>query len=352
MRSRVLAVLVAVVLLLPAACGRQATTTTTAPEPTASLSAAPSPTPSSTPEPAAPTQADLADAALTLPPWCADFVGADPASPVRMSGGSATVGGEAPYATTVTLTSVTPVTWDGEPAAAAVLDCFGGGAHSYDALALYDPDLALVGSWAPMERRLYDTAHSRIQGVDSTRDGLDVTVDDVRVVGDTSEMAATGSATATVHLAPGAEAALTAVHLGGRDLAVPSTRRLQDVYDALAAGTDPPQVSANALHSLRRQMGDMGEWISLRDLVVLDGGRVLACSLASDNLTLWAQGDAHLEVPDTAQPVDFRCPVSLAGAPGSLVHDPADGTVLVWLVVRPGPTPDDFQVTDLAIGFS
>ena len=210
--------------------------------------------PTEGPEPTvtpAPTVDQLHEAALMLPPGCADLIWGDGAwggldyttTPAQFTDGVLTPG--APTSKVTLGDEVHILSTPIEELAAIHIDCYNGGSGTPHAIGVYDADLQLVGYADPMDIENYPgpwhDSRMHITSISTEGDTLTYEEEEIAVFGDGPDGASKSSGSATMTWQFDGEKMVhqdAVLHAGGKDIRPPAIEDVQHVVDLLAAG-DP-----------------------------------------------------------------------------------------------------------------
>lgn len=243
---------------------------------------------SALPAPKLPSEDDIRNAKLEVPPACADLTMAE-GSKQDFSDGKAAEGeyGESIAVHDVTTSLATP-----KPLVAIDFVCYPGGNWVTDSVGVYDQKLNLVTSIEPWGadsdfQQLADFNRSIVSAIDMTGPYMTATVSNIAVFGDEDFNAAERTAEAELRFAwakRGYEAQDVVFTADGATVRVPEVEEVQKFVDA-AAKSDDNTASAMATDEVMRDLdtviGDgMGNnSTSYRDLALQDGTEVDTCEL-------------------------------------------------------------------------
>lgn len=259
--------------------------------------------PTEDPEPKitpAPTVEQLHEAALMLPPGCADLIWGDGAwggldyttTPAQFTDGVLTPG--APTSKVTLGDEVHILSTPTEELAAIHIDCYIGGSGTPHAIGVYDADLQLVGYADPMDIENYPgpwhDSRMHITSISTEGDTLTYEEEEIAVFGDGPDGASKSSGSATMTWQFDGEKMVhqdAVLHAGGKDIRPPAIEDVQHVVDLLAAGdpsagehfvegtVNPTMVDGRTDYST---IGE-GSFTWGRDDIVPQGTTVAACEV-------------------------------------------------------------------------
>ena len=252
------------------------------------------------PPPPAPSLDELRNAALLIPPGCADYMyfdgeygGADHGTtPVQFTDGEAP--GNAPSSSYLLGDETAVLEADGRALTIVAVHCFGGGSYTYPALAAYDGDLELAGWMDTLDENYPQPGTSPkpyLEDLAVTGSTLTYTHGGIELFGDQACSACEKSGTATMSwqwTGDGFISTDVVVHTPTGDVRQPSVEDAQAVADLLIAGDDaaadyfiegtvnPPLVDGQTDFST---LGEDGTLDFGRADVVPPGTRVDSCEV-------------------------------------------------------------------------
>ena len=327
-------------------------------------------------QPPAPTMEDLSSATLDLPVDCAGLVFGEGTSSATFADGVAT-SASSDYAY-VTLDSVESGTFDGTPVALARLSCFPGASISFEALAVYDSSLTLLGSfeqWGSSTSAVLRASVDTPVFSSVTVSGSQVTleVSDITLWGDTPIQAAPGSGSATETLTwngAGFDVSSIVYHTPQGDVVSPDQATVQAFYDAVSTSDDATASRYTSAENLTMldEVCPLScpsvETSSLRHVQFPAGGTVGTCVLMGADTPsggwplLYLQGDGvNGSIPlfsvIHSQPGDFVCGIDTTTAtPSAAVNaNSAPTGYSVWFTIRATMDPEAFEVIDIGRSF-
>ena len=243
---------------------------------------------SALPAPKLPTEDEIRNAKLEVPPACADLTMAEGAKQEFTDGKAA----EGEYGESIAINDVTTSLAAPKPMVAIDFVCYPGGNWVTDSVGVYDQKLDLVTSIEPWGadsdvQQLADFNRSIISAVDMTGPYMTATVNNIAVFGDEDFNAAERTAEAELRFAwskGGYEPQDVLFNADGADVRVPEVEEVQKFVDAAAKGDDDT-AGAMATDAVMRDLdtviGDASANppMTYRDLALQDGTEVDTCEL-------------------------------------------------------------------------
>ncbi|TGD08547.1 hypothetical protein [Brevibacterium sp. S111] len=243
---------------------------------------------SALPAPKLPSEDDIRNAKLEVPPACADLTMAEGAKQDFSDGKAA----EGEYGESIAINDVTTSLAAPKPMVAIDFVCYPGGNWVTDSVGIYDQKLDLVTSIEPWSadsdvQKLADFNRSIVSAVDMTGPYMTATVNNIAVFGNEDYNAAERTAEAELRFAwtkGGYEPQDVLFTADGATVRVPEVEEVQKFVDAAAKGDDAT-AGAMATDAVMRDLdtiiGDASANppMTYRELALQDGTEVDTCEL-------------------------------------------------------------------------
>src|SRR5699024_189631 len=243
---------------------------------------------SALPAPKLPSEDDIRNAKLEVPPACADLASAKGTKQAFAGGKTA----EGDYGESIAINDVTTSLATPKPMVAIDFVCYPGGNWVTDSVGVYDQKLNLVTSIEPWSedsdfQQLADFNRSIVSAVDMTGPYMTATVSNIAVYGDEDFNAAERTADAQLRFEwakGGYEPQDVVFTADGATIRVPEVEEVQKFVDAAAKGDDDTaggMATDEVMRDLDTVIGDgMGnKSVTYRDLALQDGTDVDTCEL-------------------------------------------------------------------------
>ncbi|MDN6666619.1 MAG: PQQ-like beta-propeller repeat protein [Brevibacterium sp.] len=243
---------------------------------------------SALPAPKLPSEDDIRNAKLEVPPACADLTMAEGAKQAFADGKTA----EGDYGSSIAINDVTTSVATPKPMVAIDFVCYPGGNWVTDSVGVYDQKLNLVTSIEPWSedsdfQQLADFNRSIVSAIDLTGPYMTATVSNIAVYGDEEYNAAerTGEAELRFAWSKGGydpqDALFTA---DGETVRVPEVEAVQKFVDAAAKGDDGTagaMATDEVMRDLDIVIGDASANppLTYRNVALQDGTEVDTCEL-------------------------------------------------------------------------
>ena len=243
---------------------------------------------SALPAPKLPTEDEIRNAKLEVPPACADLTMAEGAKQEFTDGKAA----EGEYGESIAINDVTTSLAAPKPMVAIDFVCYPGGNWVTDSVGVYDQKLDLVTSIEPWGadsdvQQLADFNRSIISAVDMTGPYMTATVNNIAVFGDEDFNAAERTAEAELGFAwakGGYEPQDVLFNADGATVRVPEVEEVQKFVDAAAKGDDDTagaMATDEVMRDLDTVIGDASANppLTYRNVALQDGTEVDTCEL-------------------------------------------------------------------------
>lgn len=243
---------------------------------------------SALPAPKLPSEDDIRNAKLEVPPACADLTVAEGAKQDFTDGKAA----EGEYGSSVAINDVTTSLAAPKPMVAIDFVCYPGGNWVTDSVGVYDQKLDLVTSIEPWGadsdfQPLADFNRSIVSAVDMTGLYMTATVSNIAVFGDEDFNAAERTAEAELRFAwskGGYEPQDVLFNADGATVRVPEVEEVQKFVDAAAKGDDDTagaMATDEVMRDLDTVIGDASANppLTYRNVALQDGTEVDTCEL-------------------------------------------------------------------------
>ncbi|SDS98836.1 hypothetical protein SAMN04489751_3435 [Brevibacterium sandarakinum] len=243
---------------------------------------------SALPAPKLPSEDDIRNAKLEVPPACADLTMAEGAKQAFADGKTA----EGDYGSSIAINDVTTSVATPKPMVAIDFVCYPGGNWVTDSVGVYDQKLNLVTSIEPWSedsdfQQLADFNRSIVSAVDLTGPYMTATVSNIAVYGDEDYNAAERTGEVELRFAwakGGYEPQDVLFTVGGETVRVPEVEEVQKFVDAAAKGDDGTagaMATDEVMRDLDTVIGDASANppLTYRNLALQDGTEVDTCEL-------------------------------------------------------------------------
>ncbi|MGC2942423.1 MULTISPECIES: hypothetical protein [unclassified Brevibacterium] len=243
---------------------------------------------SALPSPKLPSEDDIRNANLEVPPACADLTMAEGAKQDFTDGKAA----EGEYGSSIAINDVTTSLAAPKPMVAIDFVCYTGGNWVTDSVGVYDQNLDLVTSIEPWSedsdfQQLADFNRSIVSSIDMTGPYMTARVSNIAVFGDEDFNAAERTADAELRFVwakGGYEAQDVLFTADGATVRVPKVDEVQKFVDAAAKGDDDAagEMATDAvMRDLDTVIGDASANppMTYRELALQDGTEVDTCEL-------------------------------------------------------------------------
>ena len=243
---------------------------------------------SALPAPKLPSEDDIRNAKLEVPPACADLTMAEGAKQAFADGKTA----EGDYGSSIAINDVTTSVATPKPMVAIDFVCYPGGNWVTDSVGVYDQKLNLVTSIEPWSedsdfQQLADFNRSIVSAVDLTGPYMTATVSNIAVYGDEDYNAAERTGEVELRFAwakGGYEPQDVLFTVGGETVRVPEVEEVQKFVDAAAKGDDDTagaMATDEVMRDLDTVIGDASANppLTYRNLALQDGTEVDTCEL-------------------------------------------------------------------------
>lgn len=240
------------------------------------------------PAPKLPSNSDIQNATLEVPPACADF--AVRKGPKQTFADGKTAEGE--FRESIAMHGITPSIGAPKPLMAIEFVCYSGGNWVTDSVGVYNQKLELVTSVEPWSedsdfRHLADFNRSIFSTIDLTGPYMTATLGNIAVYGDEDFNAAelTGAAELSFAWSKGGyEPQEAQFMVDGKTVRVPEADEVQKFVDAASKGDDDiagSMATDEVMRMLDEVVGDESadEPLTFRNLVLQDGTQVDTCEL-------------------------------------------------------------------------
>lgn len=243
---------------------------------------------SALPAPKLPSEDDIRNAKLEVPPACADLTLAEGAKQDFADGKAA----EGEYGESIAIHDVTTSLDTPTPMVAIDFVCYPGGNWVTDSVGVYDQKLDLVTSIEPWSadsgfQQLADFNRSIVSAIDLTGPYMTATVSNIAIYGDEDFNAAERTGEAELRFAwskGGYDPQDVLFTADGQSVRVPEVDEVQKFVDAASKGDDDTagaMATDEVMRDLDTVIGDgMGnKSMTYRDLALQDGTQVDTCEL-------------------------------------------------------------------------
>ena len=243
---------------------------------------------SALPAPKLPSEDDIRNAKLEVPPACADLTMAEGAKQEFTDGKAA----EGEYGSSIAINDVTTSLAAPKPMVAIDFVCYPGGNWVTDSVGVYDQKLDLVTSIEPWGadsdfQQLADFNRSIVSAVDMTGPYMTATLSNIAVYGDEDYNAAERTAEAELRLAwskGGYEPQDVLFNADGATVRVPEVEEVQKFVDAAAKGDDDTagaMATDEVMRDLDAVIGDASANppLTYRNVALQHGTEVDTCEL-------------------------------------------------------------------------
>lgn len=243
---------------------------------------------SALPAPKLPSEDDIRNAKLEVPPACADLTMAEGAKQAFADGKTA----EGDYGSSIAINDVTTSVATPKPMVAIDFVCYPGGNWVTDSVGVYDQKLNLVTSIEPWSedsdfQQLADFNRSIVSAVDLTGPYMTATVSNIAVYGDEDYNAAERTGEVELRFAwakGGYEPQDVLFTVGGETVRVPEVEEVQKFVDAAAKGDDGTagaMATDEVMRDLDTVIGDASANppLTYRNLALQDETEVDTCEL-------------------------------------------------------------------------
>jgi hypothetical protein len=243
---------------------------------------------SALPAPKLPSEKDIRNAKLEVPPGCADFTSQNGSKQAFTDGKTA----DGEYGESIAIHKVTQSVATPKPMVAIDFVCYPGGNWVTDSVGVYDQNLDLVTSIEPWSedsdvQQLADLDRSIITGVDLTGTSMTATVDNISVFGDEDFNAAERHGTAELRFgwSNGEYKPQDALfNADGTNVRVPAVDDVQKFVDAASKGDDKSagtMATDEVMRDLDTVIGDAtaNPKMTYRDVALQKGTEVDTCEL-------------------------------------------------------------------------
>ena len=243
---------------------------------------------SALPAPKLPSEDDIRNATLEVPPACADLTMAEGAKQEFTDGKAA----EGEYGSSIAINDVTTSLAAPKPMVAIDFVCYPGGNWVTDSVGVYDQKLDLVTSIEPWGadsdfQQLADFNRSIVSAVDMTGPYMTATLNNIAVYGDEDYNAAERTAEAELRFAwsqGGYEPQDVLFNADGATVRVPEVEEVQKFVDAAAKGDDDTagaMATDEVMRDLDTVIGDASANppLTYRNVALQDGTEVDTCEL-------------------------------------------------------------------------
>lgn len=332
---------------------------------------APEPTPTRT----APSLEELKNAALQMPEECAYPQLQGPDGLVALRDGKASHSTAADGAS-ATLLDAQATTFNGEPVAVAAFECWNGGMHTDGAVAVYDADRALLGSYGAQrinEALIAYHFDTRVTQVSASPDRVRFTVPSIRLYGDGTVHADGSDSSANLTIdwdGSGFSLSNLSYTVPTGTVVAPDQDLAQRIYDAAAAGNDSfvaQYTTAEVLDEIQNgctnncETPEARERFNKRKWAFPPGGIVRRCAVIDALPTMDPQdGTGRLIGSVSGMPGlragDFACGLDSSHLPDAPHNqgatDPSSSPYMDFLVIRPTGDPADFTIIALGRNYS
>jgi hypothetical protein len=243
---------------------------------------------SALPAPKLPSEDDIRNAKLEVPPACAEFTSAEGAKQDFTDGKAA----EGEYGESIAINDVTTSLAAPKPMVSIDFVCYPGGNWVTDSVGVYDQKLDLVTSIEPWSadsdfQRLADFNRSIVSAVDMTGPYMTATMSNIAVYGDEDYNAAERTAEAELRFAwtkGGYEPQDVLFNADGAAVRVPEVEEVQKFVDAAAKGDDDTagaMATDEVMRDLDTVIGDASAKppLTYRNVALQNGTEVDTCEL-------------------------------------------------------------------------
>lgn len=243
---------------------------------------------SALPAPKLPSEDDIRNAKLEVPPACADLTMAEGAKQAFADGKTA----EGDYGSSIAINDVTTSVATPKPMVAIDFVCYPGGNWVTDSVGVYDQKLNLVTSIEPWSedsdfQQLADFNRSIVSAIDLTGPYMTATVSNIAVYGDEEYNAAERTGEAELRFAwskGGYEPQDVLFTADGETVRVPEVEAVQKFVDAAAKGDDGTagaMATDEVMRDLDIVIGDASANppLTYRNVALQDGTEVDTCEL-------------------------------------------------------------------------
>lgn len=235
-----------------------------------------------------PSEDDIRNAKLEIPPACADLTSGKEAKQDFADGKTA----EGEYGESIAINDVTTSLATPKPMVAIDFVCYPGGNWVTDSVGVYDQKLDLVTSIEPWSadsgfQQLADFNRSIVSAIDMTGPYMTATVSNIAIYGDEDFNAAERTGEAELRFAwskGGYDPQDVLFTADGQSVRVPEVDEVQKFVDAASKGDDDTAgaiATDEVMRDLDTVIGDgMGNnTMTYRDLALQDGAQVDTCEL-------------------------------------------------------------------------